>query len=150
MDSAKFNTAIAGMMKFVGGGGLLSGGIKKQKETIETFLKLLAPFAPHLTEELWRNILKNKNSIHIEQWPPFDESKIILKERTIAIQIDGKVRDTLAVSVNMADEEVKGLALLRENIVRWTKGKKIKKVMYISGRIVNIVTEKNGIESKSS
>ena len=129
-----FNTGVSGLMKLLN--ELESHEISK--EEYETLLKLLAPFAPHLAEELWMGVLKNKKSVHLEKWPEYDE-KLLAEEKTkLVIQVNGRVRDTFEVKKGLSESEAKDLALKSENVRRHISGE-IKKIIYIKDRIINIV-----------
>ena len=136
IESFDFNTAISTMM-------ILLNEMEKAKvvsrESYEVFLRLLAPFAPHITEELWHGI-GNENSVHVSLWPMFDESKIVMDEITLAIQINGKVRDTMVVPSEQDDEVIKGMVLARPLVAKWVDGKVIKKIIVVHGKLVSIVT----------
>jgi len=143
LENMKFNTAIAAMMEFV---NLWAGhGRAKQeknnvlsKKDAEKFLKVLSVFTPHICEELWQK-LGHKSSIFKERWPEYDE-KLIKKETfEMVIQVNGKVRDKLEIDSNISEEEVKKLALERERIKKWIENKKIKKLIFIKGKLMNIV-----------
>ena len=135
IENLRYNTAISALM-------ILLNEMEKanQLSTInyQLFLKLLAPFAPHLTEELWE-ILGNKSSIHLEKWPEYDPKLIQEDTFNLIIQINGKVRDTVTVSIDIAKEEATTLALSREKIKRYLKNKSPKKVIFVPKRLVNIV-----------
>lgn len=135
IESFSFNTAISSMM-------ILVNEMEKldviSKEAYENLLLLLAPFAPHITEELWHEI-GNKESIHLAKWPVFDASKCVASEVTIAIQVGGKLRDTIIVSADAGEEAIKELALARPAITKWVDGNTIIKIIYIKGRLINIV-----------
>ncbi|MBI3634421.1 MAG: leucine--tRNA ligase [Candidatus Yonathbacteria bacterium] len=130
------NTAISALMMLV---NEMEKSEMITKNSYETILLLLSPFVPHITEELWHKI-GNKQSIHLASWPVFDHNKIITGEVTIAVQVNGKVRDTVIVSLDNNNEDmVFGLVSTRPNVARWTLGKKIKKVIFVPGKILNIV-----------
>ncbi|HAS84846.1 MAG TPA: leucine--tRNA ligase [Candidatus Yonathbacteria bacterium] len=135
IEEFSFNTVISAMM-------ILVNEIEKleaiPKSVYENLLLLLAPFAPHITEELWHEV-GNKESIHLAKWPVFDASKCVANEVTIAIQVGGKLRDTIVVSVNASEEGVKEFALARPAIVKWVGGNTIRKIIYVKGRLINIV-----------
>jgi len=140
LQSLKFNTAIAGVMEYY-------NVISKNPtlDQIKTILLLLAPFAPHITEELWQIIngykeFTNKNSIHNQPWPKHDEKLAQEEKITIAIQINGKLRDTIEINADKADNQsrVKELALKTEKIKKYLKGKPTKTI-YIKGKIINFV-----------
>ncbi len=131
----KFNTCISQMMI------LLNLWEKEEgiaKQDLLTFCKLLSPFAPHIAEELWHE-LGETASIHLSTWPQYDESKIVDDEVTIALQVNGKVRAELIIPVDMDEEIIKSKAQENEMIKKWTDGKKIVKIVYVKGRLVNIV-----------
>lgn len=145
----KFNTAIAAMMEFINVWESASAkasdgqGIKKglSKENAKKFLQLVAPYAPFMTEEIWRNILGEKESIHLSAWPKADESK--LKEATIEIpvQVNGKIKAVVQVPAAEATEDtVVKKALTDEKIKQFIEGKKYK-VVYVKGRILNLVIQ---------
>ncbi len=128
----KFNTAISTMMIFVNSSSDISNSDYKD------FIKILAPFAPHITEELWYE-LGEKESIHLSPWPKYDESKIKDDKVKIVIQINGKLRDEIEVVPGISEEEIKDLVLAREKIVDKISGSEIKKFVYIKDKLVNVV-----------
>ncbi len=139
IDAQKYNTAISQMMiclnEFEKSDGVSVGDIK-------IFLQLLAPFAPHMTEELW-HMLGETESVHTSEWPKYDESKIIDTEFTIAVQVNGKVRDEIVIGADVDDEEVKQMALNSEKVQKWigtsNNSGEVKKVIYIKNKLVSIV-----------
>jgi len=137
IESFKFNTAVSSLMK-------LTNELENKWLTVkqcETFLKLLAPFAPHITEELWMNVLGNKKSIHLESWPDYDETLLAEEMVTIVIQINGRLRDTVQVKRGLAKDEIKNLVLGREKIKNYVEGKEIRKFIHIQDRLVNVVID---------
>ncbi|MDX9807599.1 MAG: leucine--tRNA ligase [Acholeplasma sp.] len=135
-EKQAFNTAISQMMIFV-------NEVYKQKrlskEQAIGFLKLLNPIAPHITEELFQTVFNKKDTLTYQEWPSFDESKLVLNEIEVVIQVNGKLRDRVFVSPDEAGDIVKQKALLAENVVRFTEGKQIVKVIYVPGKLVNVV-----------
>ena len=107
---------------------------------IEQLLLLLAPFAPHLTEELWQSI-GNEYSIHNQSYPEFDEKVLIEEEKEIAVQVNGKLRATIKINISDSEDEVKEKALNAENVKKHTEGHEIVKIIVIKGKIVNIVVK---------
>lgn len=139
IESFKFNTAVSTMMIFTNElESAFAQGSGVTKETFETFLKLLAPFAPHITEEIWYKI-GNTTSIHLSAWPKFDESKIKDERITIVIQINGKVRAEFEAETGIGEEEAKEKALGMTEVQKWIDGKDIKKVIYVPNKLVSIV-----------
>ena len=135
IESFRFNTAISALM-------ILTNELEKENQlsviSYQLLLKLLAPMAPHLSEELWQK-LGNKKSIFLEKWPKYD-SKLIKEEIvTLVIQVNGKVRDKIEVEAGISKEEAKKLALSREKVQKWIEGKEIKKVIFVPGKLINIV-----------
>lgn len=108
------------------------------KETYENFIKLLAPLAPHLSEELWGS-LGNKQSIFNESWPTHDSKKVVDAMVTVAVQINGKVRGTVQVAPDAKKKDVEKIALKEINIDKYLEGKDVKEVVYVPGRIINFV-----------
>ena len=137
IESFKFNTAIAQMMILV---NHMTDAESMDREQYEALLKILAPFAPHLTEELWSE-LGHKQSIFKEEWPKFDPE--LIKDETIelVVQVNGKVRETLEVDAGISEEEAKKIAQESANVKKWTEGKKIEKVVFVKGKLVSIVAK---------
>jgi leucyl-tRNA synthetase len=106
-------------------------------DAMETIILLLAPFAPHVTEELWHR-RGHTDSVHHQPWPSFDAEIAREEETTIVIQVNGKLRDRMVVPTGMAEDEVKGMALDRERIKEWIEGKEIRRVVVVPDRLVNI------------
>ena len=132
-ETMNFNTAISQMMIFINTVYKLD---VFPKEYAEGFLKLLNPVAPHITEELWE-FLGNKNSIAYSSWPTYDESKTIEEEINLPIQVNGKLRATIRVALNLEENKIKELA--HENVKNYIDGKEIIKEIYVKNKIYNIV-----------
>jgi leucyl-tRNA synthetase len=136
IESFAFNTAIAQLMVF------LNHCEKRDGLSVETYkdlLLLVAPFAPHLTEEVWHNLGLIEGSVHVHPWPAYDEAMTVTDSVTIGVQINGKLRDTLEVKSGEDADVVKARGLARENVQKWLEGKEPKKLIYIEGKILNIV-----------
>lgn len=143
-DKLQFNTAIARMMEFI---NALSKYVQEStknlsflKDIVCDYLRLLAPFAPHFSEEQW-SLLGNTDSIFNENWPTFDPKALVKDEIEIAIQINGKIKNKIMVSSDLNEEEIKVAALNDEKIKDSTKDKNIVKIIVIKGRLVNIVVK---------
>ncbi len=136
MELTKFNTVIAAFMEFVN----FCYENKKDigKDVIQRMLILLTPFAPHMAEELWR-YLGNKDSIHNKPWPEYDSELVKEQIITLIIQINGKIRDRIETKVDISEEEAKKLTLGREKVKKRIVGKKIKKIIFVPGKLINIV-----------
>ena len=135
IEAFGFNTAISSLMILVND---MEKAVAISRAHYEALLKLLAPFAPHITEELWQAI-GNTSSVHLASWPAYDPAKTIASEMTIAIQVNGKVRDTITVVADATDEAVKEMALARPAVIKWIEGKEVKKVIMIKGKLLSIV-----------
>ncbi|MDZ4994524.1 leucine--tRNA ligase [Clostridium perfringens] len=143
-DKLQFNTAIARMMEFI---NALSKYTQEKemnldflKEVVSDYLRLLAPFAPHFSEEQW-SLLGNSYSIFNEAWPKFDPKALVKDEVEIAIQVNGKIKNKIMVSSDLDEEGIKTAALADEKIMAATEGKTVIKVIVIKGRLVNIVVK---------
>ena len=135
LDNLHFNTAISQMMVFV------NEGYKNDKISrmyIEGFIKLLYPIAPHLGEELWDR-LGNEATITYEEWPTYDESKLVEEEVEVVIQVMGKVRSKISVAKDISKEALEEEALANEKVQPWIEGKTVRKVIVVPGKLVNIV-----------
>jgi leucyl-tRNA synthetase len=105
---------------------------------ILTIIRLLNPFIPHLTEELWQKTGSSK--ILAENfWPEYDEAYIKQEEITIGVQVNGKLRGDIKINLDEEEEAVKNKAILQENVGKFLENKKIIKIIYVKGKIVNIV-----------
>ena len=104
----------------------------------EVLLKLLAPFSPHITEELWK-ILGKTASVHTAKWPVFDASKCVESEVTIAIQVGGKLRGTILVPSEIDKNAIEEIVLKREDIQKWLVEKSIKRIIFVQDKLINIV-----------
>jgi leucyl-tRNA synthetase len=98
----------------------------------------LAPVAPHLAEELWAR-LGRPYSIHQQPWPAFDPAALVTDEITLVVQVNGKVRDRITVPVGIDQEEARRRALASETVQRHLEGKAPRQVVYVEGRLINIV-----------
>jgi leucyl-tRNA synthetase len=142
LERFRFNTMLACLMEFtnhlsrVQEAKNVSGQL--WQEAIGYLLLLLAPSAPHLTEELWARTGR-PYSVHNQSWPSFDEELAKEEEITLAIQINGKLRDKLLVPASIGAEEAKEQALERERVQVHTRDREIARVIYVPKRVVNIV-----------
>jgi leucyl-tRNA synthetase len=134
IENFKFNTAVSGLMIFMN--EAFKEGIPK--EDYKKFLQILSPFAPHITEELW-SMLGEKKSINLAAWPAWDENLVKDAELKIAVQINGKVRSEITIGADEDEENIKKKALSSADIMKYTDGKNIERVIYVKNRLVNIV-----------
>jgi leucyl-tRNA synthetase len=142
LDRFKFNTALAAMMEMTNAMGAAwehrGIGGASWREAVERLLLLLAPIAPHVTEELWERT-GHPYSIHAQSLPQWDESLAADEVITLVVQVNGKVRDQLEVPVDVPEEEAKQRALASQRVQGFTSGKEIRRLVYVPGRLVNIV-----------
>ncbi|MFH1233336.1 MAG: class I tRNA ligase family protein [Patescibacteria group bacterium] len=137
IEALKFNTAISALM-------ILLNEMEKQSQlsiiNYELFLKLLAPFTPHISEELWEQS-GNKESIFKQTWPKYDSELIKDEVINLIIQVNSKARDIIEVSVDISEDDAKKIACDSEKIKKWLVDKEILKVVYVKGRLVNIAVK---------
>ncbi|HUC94379.1 MAG TPA: class I tRNA ligase family protein [Candidatus Saccharimonadales bacterium] len=139
IEEYKFNTAISSLMELTN--IIIEHGA--DKETLKTFILLLAPFAPHLAEEVWVEILKQPFSIHKANWPKYDDSKIAIDIVTVIVQVNGKMRGTLelATEISNQESEVTQLSKKDEKITKWLEGKEVVKTIFVPGKVINFVVK---------
>lgn len=138
LESLRYNTAISSLMIMLNGFEAQTSSVGRQE--VEIFLKLLAPFTPHLTEELWHS-LGNKKSVHLSAWPKVEAKFLKVAEVDLVVQVMGKFRGTIRISAaatqNVAERLVRDLPKLDE----WLSGKKVRKVIFVPGKVINFVLE---------
>ena len=135
IENVKFNTAIAKLMTLVNDLGKVD---YINKSDFETLLKLINPFAPHITEELWER-LGHKEDMVYSSWPKYDESKLVESTIEMVVSINGKVRDKIIVNIDTSKDEIITLAKSRDKIKDLIEGKEIRKIIVVPKKIVNIV-----------
>ncbi|MBI4036678.1 leucine--tRNA ligase [Candidatus Daviesbacteria bacterium] len=137
IENIKFNTAVAALMEWL---NHLSRKDKVSKEEYKIFLLLLAPFAPHMTEELW-SILGEEYSIHQQPWPKSDGGYLREAQVKIVIQVNGKVREILVIDKDIESNklDIEKLALEKEKVKKFLNGKSVKKSVYVKGKLINFV-----------
>lgn len=142
IEDEKFNTAISSMMEAVNAYyKLKEKGIGKSdawKYAIESLLMVLSPFAPHITEELWHE-LGYTDTIHVDHWPTWDDDLTQEEQMTLIVQVNGKVRAKLVLPVDTDEDAVKQAGLSDENVQKFVEGAEPKKLIYVKGRLLNIV-----------
>ncbi len=140
-EQFQFNTIISHLMELLNDLVRLKGaawGTPAWAEAVEIYTKMLAPVAPHIAEELWQRLGK-PYSIHNAQWPAVDEAAAAEDEITLIVQINGKLRDRINVPADIAEEDAKAAALASPAVVKHLEGKAPRQVIYVRGRLVNIV-----------
>ena len=164
IEALKYNTAIAALMEWL---NALSRRVHSSQSTVhsqkksvnrepitvnefETFLLLLAPFAPHMTEEVWQRVHSQKKSvnrepitdnwsIHLQPWPKWDPKYVKAETVTIVVQVNGRVRDRLLVEAKTPQSEIEKLALKSDKVTKYVGSKKPQKVIFVAGKLINFV-----------
>jgi leucyl-tRNA synthetase len=139
IDEFKLNTTVSCLMILV---NKMTEAVQVRKEDFKILIQLLSPLAPHLAEELWSD-LGNKRSVFLSRWPEYNRDLAKAEMVILPIQINGKLRDQLEVEREVIEQEEKiwELVLAREKVKQYVKGVKVKKKIYVKGRIVNLVVE---------
>jgi leucyl-tRNA synthetase len=135
-EALKYNTAIAAMMEYL---NALAARASLHRVEVECFLKVLAPYAPFIAEELWQRI-GGAYSIHQTAWPTYDPALLRDERMTIVVQVDGRVRDRLELPSATDAEEVQRQASAAPNVARYIAGQSVRQVIYVPGKLVNVVT----------
>lgn len=138
-----FNTAISALMEMVNGLYAFREKLGEKvplalAEAAETLTLLLAPFAPHLAEELWF-LLGHTESVHLASWPAYDPALIVAETVNVAIQVNGRLRDRVDVPADISETELKQLVLARERVAQAIGGKEVVRVVTVPGKLVNVV-----------
>lgn len=138
----EFNTIVSALME------LMNEMVKAKQqgaygspawnEAVDIYLRMLAPVTPHISEEIW-TLLGKPYSIHQQAWPQADEAAAAVDEITLVVQINGKLRDRITVSADISEDEAKQVALASETVQRFLGGKPPRQVVYVRGKLVNIV-----------
>jgi leucyl-tRNA synthetase len=141
-EQFEFNTIISSLMELLNEMSRAkqngAWGSDAWKEAVNIYLLMLAPVAPHITEEIWEKLGK-KYSVHQQTWPVLDEAAAAQDEITLAVQVNGKVRDHITVPAASAEDEITRIALESEGVQKHLEGRPHKKIIYIPGRLINIL-----------
>ncbi len=135
IEALRFNTAIAQMMIFI---NEITRSELRPRQLLEPFLLLLAPFAPHIAEELWEK-LGHRESLAREPWPVYDPARLQQSTVEIVLQVNGKLRGKIGVAVGTVEAELEKLALADPVVRKYTDGKTVAKVIVVKGKLVNVV-----------
>ncbi|PIV45812.1 MAG: leucine--tRNA ligase [Candidatus Nealsonbacteria bacterium CG_4_10_14_0_2_um_filter_35_20] len=141
LERLSFNTAIAKIMEYVNWYKENQDNFskKERKLVLENLVLLLSPFTPHLSEELWEKI-GHRESVFKEKWPEYDSELVKEEIITLIIQVNGKIRDKIDnIEADIFKEKAKELAISRQKIKKWLKGKEIKKTIFVPGKLINFV-----------
>jgi len=138
-----FNTAIAAVMELVNAIQALNGkgapeNVAVVREAVESVVRLLTPFVPHFAEELWVE-LGHEGGLEQAGWPKYDAEATVDEELTVVVQVNGKLRSKLIVAPDVQEEAVRAAALADDKVQIFLEGKSVKKVVYVPGKLVNIV-----------
>jgi leucyl-tRNA synthetase len=140
----QFNTAISALMELTNAANdyrkeVVAGSrdLALQRDVAGTLTLLLAPFVPHLAEELWRVVLGKAGSVHLEAWPTWDASAVEADEVELAVQVNGKVRGKVTVAADLAEDDIIAVALTA--VAAHVEGKDVKKVVVVAGKLVSVV-----------
>ncbi|MBD3222851.1 class I tRNA ligase family protein, partial [bacterium] len=136
-ENLLFNTAISSMMVFVNEMNQLP---ERPRAVLEPFVIMLAPYAPHLAEELWRK-LGHDGSLTHEAWPELDERYLVEDLVTYVVQVNGKVRDKLELPADAREDQVREAALASEKVQKWLEGKSLVKTVFVPGKLVGLVVK---------
>ena len=136
-EELRFNTGIAAMMEFM---NATKKWDTRPRAALEQFAILLAPYAPHLGEELWQKCGHNE-SLTYQPWPQLDESLLVEDTVTMPVQVNGKMRGTIEVAVNVAEDDAVALAKELQSVAKQLEGKGVKKVIFKSGKILNLIAK---------
>ncbi|HEX7586441.1 MAG TPA: class I tRNA ligase family protein, partial [Patescibacteria group bacterium] len=135
IGNLRFNTSISALMILV---NKMEKEQNLQAAEYELLITLLSPFAPHIAEELWEK-LGHKESIFLEPWPEYDPELIKDEEIELVIQINGKLRDRIKVATDISEKEAKKISLESKKVKNFIAGKKIQKIIFVKGKLINIV-----------
>jgi leucyl-tRNA synthetase len=146
IERFQFNTAISATMEFV------NAAYDYRRDAVEgsrdpdllasvasDLTLMLAPFAPHMAEELWTSVLGHEGSVHRAGWPTFDAAALVADEIELPVQVNGKVRDRVTVAADAPEDEIVAAALALPNVIVHTEGKTVRKVVVVPGKLVSVV-----------
>jgi leucyl-tRNA synthetase len=141
IERFEFNTAISALMELSNtlGDAVAAGGGAELREAFETLLKLLHPFAPHMTEELWTMLGNHEGFILTSRWPVADPALMQEDTVVIAVQVNGKLRGQVEVAAPAEEQKVWDAVNANEKIQAWVTGKQLVKKIYVPGKLVNLV-----------
>ncbi|MBN1192371.1 MAG: leucine--tRNA ligase [Coriobacteriia bacterium] len=146
IERFSFNTALSAMMELLNAAGEYRRTVADdgrdavlERDVAETLTLLIAPYAPHMAEELWREVLGHHRSVHREEWPSFDPAVAAADEVEIVVQVNGKVRAKLVISADADEDAVREAALAMPNVVEHIAGLTVRKVLVVPGKLVSVV-----------
>ena len=137
IPALQYNTAIAAMMECLN--VIRADGRAAVRDEVEPLVPMIAPFAPHIAEELWHRLGHTESIFEGANWPTFDEAKAVEDQLEIAVQVTGKLRAAISVAKGSPEEDVVALARAEQNVQRHLDGIRVRRVIYVEGRLVNFV-----------
>jgi leucyl-tRNA synthetase len=137
LEALSYNTAIAAMMEYLN--AVRAGGRTPERGAVEPLVRLVAPFAPHLAEELWERTGHSASIWHEAEWPSYDPAKAVADTVEFVVQVNGKVRARMPMSRGIAESDARAAAVADENVRRFMEGKEVRKVIFVPDRLVNLV-----------
>jgi leucyl-tRNA synthetase len=137
LPNLQYNTAVAALMECLN--VVRAGGRKAHRSEVEPLVIMVAPFAPHIAEELWERLGNEGSVFDGARWPTFDPAKAAENVVKIAVQVNGKLRGTVEVTIGAGQEEVEALARAQENVTRHIEGASVRRVIFVQNRLLNFV-----------
>ncbi len=137
IEELSYNTAIAAMMEYLN--VVRAGGRTPERAAVEPLVILLAPFAPHLAEELWERLGNEPSIFRHARWPEFDAAKAVADSVEVVVQVNGKVRSRLTMPRGASEDEAKSAAMQDPNVRRYLDGQQLRKAIYVPDRLINLV-----------
>ena len=137
MPELGFNTSVAAMMECLN--TIRSGGRQASRSEVEPLIRMIAPFAPHMAEEIWEHYGHEGSIFDGKNWPSYDEAKTVESTVKVAVQVNGKLRGTIGVAPDTAEAEVIAAARADENVARHLEGVEERRVIHVPGRLINFV-----------
>jgi leucyl-tRNA synthetase len=141
-----FNTALSAMMELLNAAGEYRRAaspelrdLALEREVAEVLTLLIAPYAPHMAEELWRNVLGHATSVHREPWPTWDPAQAAADEVEVVVQVNGKVRGRVVVPADASEDVLREAALAEPHVREHTEGRTVRKMVVVPGKLVNVV-----------
>jgi leucyl-tRNA synthetase len=142
-ETFEFNTIVSSLMELINfmyqAREKGAYGTPAWEEAVDIYLRMMAPVTPHIAEELWVEVMGKPYSLHTQFWPDVDQAATQEDMITLPVQVNGKLRDRVELPAEVNEEDAKAAAIASEGAQKFIEGKEIRKVIYIPGRLVNIV-----------
>ncbi|HEY0017161.1 MAG TPA: leucine--tRNA ligase [Longimicrobium sp.] len=137
LEALSYNTAVAAMMEYLN--VVRAGGRTPERAAVEPLVTLVAPFAPHMAEELWERLGRGGSVFDEARWPSFDAEKAVADTVEFVVQVNGKVRARMQMARGIPEAEARDAALADEHVQRWIEGKQVRKTIFVPDRLLNLV-----------